>query len=141
MTHLLRAFALSSTILTLGTPSAVEQQEQQQQHYRQQVVSYAEIASHDDERTSCYMGISMGRRRLDGSISVYDMTAFLNKHPGGFDKAAKSCGKVNCNWEMRYKGHKFVANSEEKLRRAIESRGGEFIGTLGAFTSADRCMD
>ena len=49
-------------------------------------------------------GLAIGRTQLDHSIVVYDMTGFLRKHPGGFARVRRNCGKVNCTWEMRYKG-------------------------------------
>ena len=50
------------------------------------------------------MGLAIGRTQLDHDIMVYDMTGFLRRHPGGFTRVRRNCGKVNCTWEMRYKG-------------------------------------
>ena len=50
------------------------------------------------------MGLAIGRTQLDHDIMVYDMTGFLRRYPGGFARVRRNCGKVNCTWEMRYKG-------------------------------------
>lgn len=102
-------------------------------------VPFSEVASHDTE-DACYMGLAIGRTSLDHDIIVYDMTSFLRRHPGGFTRVRRNCGKVNCTWEMRYKGHKFFARNDTVLRMAVEARGGQAVGRLGDFEGG-ACME
>lgn len=86
------------------------------------------------------MGLAIGRRTLDDSIVVYDMTGFLSRHPGGYERVARNCGTVNCAWEMRYKGHRFFALDDSSLGFAVRARGGVALGTLTEYSNGS-CLE
>ncbi|ACO65945.1 predicted protein [Micromonas commoda] len=102
-------------------------------------VTFEEVAAHDAPE-ACYMGLAIGRRTLDDSIVVYDMTGFLSRHPGGYERVARNCGTVNCAWEMRYKGHRFFALDDSRLGFAVRARGGVALGTLTEYSNGS-CLE
>lgn len=102
-------------------------------------VTFEEVAAHDAPE-ACYMGLAIGRRTLDDSIVVYDMTGFLSRHPGGYERVARNCGTVNCAWEMRYKGHRFFALDDSSLGFAVRARGGVALGTLTEYSNGS-CLE